>query len=98
MNVENVAININEIEILPVKPHNGLIGWASFCLNNSFYLGNIAIYSRLDGSIRLVFPQKTLPNGKTINIFHPINSVAGALVQEKIENKYNYINSKNHGG
>jgi len=89
--MNKVANHIGEVEILPVKPQNGLLGFASFILNNSIYCGNIALYSRLDGSLRLVYPQKTLPNGKTINIFHPVTRDMGNLFTHAIENKYNDI-------
>lgn len=50
-------IVISEIQIIPVKPKNGLIGFASCVVNNQLYLGSIAIYTRPDGSgYRLVYP------------------------------------------
>lgn len=82
----DAAIQISEFEILPIKPKAGLIGFASFVLNQSFYVSNIAIHTRHDGNIRLVYPAKTLPNGKVVNLFHPITQFAGQLVLEEAEN------------
>lgn len=40
-------ISISEIQIVPVKPNNGLVAFASCVVNNSLYIGNIAIYTSL---------------------------------------------------
>lgn len=61
-------ISLSEIQILPVKPQNGLVAFASFVLNKSFYMGSVAIHSRLDGKgYRLTFPTKS-----GVNLYHPI--------------------------
>ncbi len=67
-------LEISEIQIIPVKPKDGLVVFASCVINNSLYIGNIAIYTSLSKpeGFRLVFPSKTLPNGKDINRVHPI--------------------------
>ena len=39
-----MEITLSEIEIIPVKPHNGLIAFSSFVLNKSFYIGDVAIF------------------------------------------------------
>lgn len=72
-------LRIGDIQIFPVKPRDGLIACASCVINGAFYAGNIAIHTSAvapDG-IRLVYPDKTLPNGKLINCFHPITKQAG---------------------
>lgn len=67
-------ILVSEIQIIPVKPKEGLVAFASCVVNSQFYIGNIAIYTRPNGQdYRLVYPCKVLSNGKKINRFHPIN-------------------------
>jgi len=81
---------ISEIQILPVKPQNGLIAFVSCVINNRFYVGNIALYtspSSPDG-YRLVYPVKMLPNCKEISCFHPINKETGEQVTKAIIQKY----------
>ena len=86
---KKMKIDISEIQILPVKPHNGLLAFCSFVINNSFYVGDIAIYSRLDGSgYRLVYPAKVLSNGVKINCFHPINSDASSVIENQVTNTF----------
>lgn len=88
-------IVVSEIQIIPIKPKDGLVAFASCILNNQFYIGDIAIYTRPDGSdYRLVYPCKVLPNGKKINCFHPINQEAGASIKKAVINKYLEMVSK----
>jgi hypothetical protein len=81
------SIQISEVNFVPIKPLGGLIGFASCVYNRSFYLGSIAVHSRPDGGIRLVYPQI-----RGIDAFHPINrSVGGfleAAVREKMQELY----------
>jgi DNA-binding cell septation regulator SpoVG len=80
---------INEIQIIPIKPHNGLLGFCSFVINSAFFVGDVAIYSRLDGNgYRLVYPLKILANGAKINAFHPINKEATTLIERRVTEAY----------
>ena len=83
-------ISISEIQIVPVKPNNGLVAFASCVVNRSLYIGNIAIYTSPTSSngFRLVYPAKSLPNGKEINCVHPINRETGAAITAAIIDKY----------
>lgn len=82
-------LSISEVDIIPVKPRNGLIAFASCVVNGQLYLGNIAIHTRLDGSgYRLVFPVKVLPNGKEIQCVHPVTRQAGDRLLEAIVEKF----------
>ena len=81
---------ISEIQIVPIKPQNGLVAFVSFVVNNQFYLGNIAIYTSPSNQIgyRLVYPSKILPNGKSINCVYPINQETGNVIQKRIIGQY----------
>jgi DNA-binding cell septation regulator SpoVG len=79
-----MEINLSEIQIIPVKPRNGLIAFCTFIISDSFYVGDVAIYSRLTGGYRLVYPIKVLPNGAKINCFYPINHKSAQAIEEQI--------------
>ena len=82
-------IVVSEIQVLPVKPKDGLVAFASCVINGHFYLGNIGIHTRPDGSdYRLVFPVKILPNGKQIQCFHPVTRQAGESLQRAVIQKF----------
>lgn len=88
-------MQISEIQIIPVKPNNGLVAFASCVINDELYLGSIAIFTRIDGTHRLVYPTRKIGD-KTINIFHPITKKAGSEIEQKIINKYeNVLKGKN---
>lgn len=84
-----MEINLSEIEIVPIKPRIGLLAFVSFVLNNSFYIGDVAIYSRLNqDGYRLVYPVKVLQNGLRVNCFHPINQQVAQAIERQIIDKF----------
>lgn len=85
-----MELSPTEIQIIPVKPKDGLVAFASCVVNNSLYIGNIAIYTSPTNpeGYRLVYPLKTLPNGKEINCVHPITKEAGDTISKAIIRKY----------
>jgi stage V sporulation protein G len=94
-------VKISEIQVIPVKPKEGLIGFASFVLDEKYYVSSVAIYTRLDGSgYRLVYPTKKVGE-KNINIFHPINREAGKIIEEavikKVDELFNDSFDENYG-
>lgn len=86
---------LTEIEIFPVKPKNGLVAFASFVFENSIFIGNVAVHSRPDGSgFRLVYPEKTLPNGKTLQIIYPITKAVGQAIEEAVGKRLEEVAGK----
>jgi len=89
-------LTIKEIQIIPVRPNNGLIAFASCVINNQFYIGDIAIhtsFSRPRG-YRLVYPAKVLVNGKRMNCVYPINKETAELIENSIITKYEELVEK----
>ena len=89
-------IQASEVQIIPVKPKEGLVAFASCVINNALYIGNIAVYTSqsTQSGFRLVYPVKILPNGKEVNCVHPINREAGELISKAIIGKFRDIISK----
>jgi DNA-binding cell septation regulator SpoVG len=87
----NNQTTITEIQIIPVKPKDGLVGFASFVIDEKYYVGSVAIFTRRDGfGYRLVYPTKKVAL-KNINLFHPINEEAGQTIEEKINRKFSEL-------
>lgn len=83
-------ILVTEVQIIPIKPTNGLVAFATCVINKNFYVGNIAVYTSplaKDG-FRLQYPTKKLSSGKQVDCFYPIRKEAGDLVSKVIINKY----------
>ena len=83
-------MKITEIQITPVKPHNGVCAFCSFVFEDSFYMGSIALIHRPDGSYRLSYPAKRIGENN-LNIYHPINKECGEKVLRLIENHYEQL-------
>jgi len=89
--MEPSNVKLSEIQVIPVKPKEGLIGFASFVLDEKYYVSSVAIYTRLNGfGYRLVYPTKKVGE-KNINIFHPINLEVGKIIEEAVIKKVNEI-------
>lgn len=81
---------VTEIQIIPVKPKDGLVAFASLVFNDSFYLSSIGIYTRPQGGYRLTFPTNKIFE-KNIPIFHPICKSVATVIEEAVINKYEAI-------
>jgi len=72
----------------PIRPtEKGLIGFSACLFDNRLSLSSIAVYTKPNGDIRLVFPDRTLPNSRKINIFFPINNETYEVIKEAIVKK-----------
>lgn len=74
---------ISEIQVIPVKANNGLIAFCNFVLFESLYCSSVAIYTRPDGNIRLVYPTKKVGT-RELDIFHPIKREIGQFIEKQI--------------
>jgi stage V sporulation protein G len=84
-----LKVSLSEVQITPVKPRNGLLAFANFVLNDSFYVGDVAVYSRLgQAGFRLVYPIRTLVNGARVNVFHPIRKDVAQEIEAQVSEAY----------
>ena len=74
---------LTEIQVIPIKPQNGLVAFVSFILDGNLYLGSIGVLTRPKGGYRLVYPTKKVGN-KNLNIFYPINKKVAQLVENEV--------------
>jgi len=81
---------LSEIQIIPVKPQNGLVAFASFVLDNNLYLSSIGIMTRLQGGYRLVYPTKKVAE-KNLNIFYPINKEFAQLIENEVVRRFEEV-------
>ena len=77
---------LSEIQIIPIKPQNGLVAFASFVLDGSLYLGSIGIVTRPQGGYRLTYPTKTV-GARDMNIYHPINKSFAETIEKEVLKK-----------
>lgn len=77
---------VSEVNVTPVKPNNGLIAIASVVFDGNIYLNSIAVYTKLDGSYRLLYPTKQVGN-KSVGYHYPINRPTSRLIEDAIFKK-----------
>lgn len=85
---------LTEIQIIPIKPQNGLIAFVSFILNGNLYLGSIGIITRPEGGYRLTYPTKKVGT-RDMNIFHPINKGFADQIEKEVSVKLEEVMNKN---
>ena len=79
-------MKISEVQIVPIKPRDGVIAFASCVLDESLYVGSIAIMTRRGGGYRLVYPTRKIGDA-SIPVYHPIHSgladeLTGAILKK----------------
>ena len=85
-----MKINITEIQIVPVKPRDGLVAFASFVLDDKLYLGSIAIFTRPDGAYRLLYPTKKVGE-RNIHVFYPIQKSFAVAIEVAVIKKFEEV-------
>jgi stage V sporulation protein G len=80
-------MKISEVQIVPVKPSNGLVAFASFVIDKAVYCSSVGIMTRPNGDYRLLYPTKKI-SGRDISIYYPINKDVGRVIQEAVITKY----------
>lgn len=87
---------ISEIQIIPIKPKDGLVAFASFVFGDRLYLGSVGIHSKLDGSgFRLTYPTKQV-GGRDLNIYHPINRETSEAIEKAVISKFKEVMKKSN--
>lgn len=81
---------VSEVNITPIKPDRGLIGFASVVIDSNIYLTSIAIYTKLDGSYRLLYPTKNIGN-RSLGLFYPINRQSSKAIEQAVFKKCNEV-------
>jgi stage V sporulation protein G len=81
---------VTEVQIIPVKPKDGLVAFASFVFDDSFYFASIGIYTRPQGGHRLTYPTRKTAT-TSLPIFHPINKDIAKAIEDVVVGKYEAI-------
>ncbi len=84
---------LSEIQIIPIKPQNGLVAFVSFVLDENLYLGSIGIVTRPQGGYRLVYPTKKVAE-KNLNIFYPISREFALAIEKEVVKQFEDVMKK----
>lgn len=80
-------MNITKVELLPIKPQNGLMAFACVEINNQFYVSSIGVHKRRDGfGYRITYPTRKVGE-QNHTIFHPTEPSLSKEIEMAICNK-----------
>ena len=80
-------MSITNVELLPIKPQNGLIAFASVEIDNQFYINSIGVHKRRDGTgYRITYPTRKVGE-QNLTIFHPTEPSLSREIEQAICDK-----------
>jgi len=87
---------ISNVRILSIVPHNGLVAFASFVVDDSFYFTSVGVHEKLDGSgYRLTYPTKKVGR-KEVYIFKPLYPELSHAIEQALFQAFKNCNYTNH--
>lgn len=80
-------MSITKVELLPIKPQNGLMAFANVEIDNQFYVSSIGVHKRRDGTgYRITYPTRKVGE-QNLTIFHPTEPCLSKAIEQAICNK-----------
>jgi DNA-binding cell septation regulator SpoVG len=80
-------MKIKKVEIVPIRPRDGLVDFASVVLNDAMFLGSIGIHKRLDGNgFRITYPTRKIGESN-MAVFHPLDRELSKEIEQAIVSK-----------
>ena len=83
---------ISEVQIVPIKPQDGLVGFASFVFDDSFYFRSVGIYTRPNGGYRLTYPTRKIAS-EYCHLFHPIKKQISDAIEQAVITQFEALQS-----
>lgn len=83
-------MKIAEIQIIPIKPRDGLLAFACAVVADALYLGGIGIYTRPEGGYRLTFPTRK-SGSNSFSVYHPISKQFAEQLTVAVIAKYEEV-------
>lgn len=84
------GVKISEVSIYPINPTSkGVVGFISFTYSNLFRINDCAIVTKREGGYRIVYPIRTLSNGKTVNSVYPLSAKVAKPIEDFLLMEYN---------
>jgi DNA-binding cell septation regulator SpoVG len=80
---------ISEVTFYPIIPTaKGVVCFTSFTYSNLFKINDCAIVTLKEGGYRIVYPIKTLPNGRVVNVIYPLSAKVGKPIEDFLLTEY----------
>lgn len=79
-------MTVKNVEIIPIKPQNGLLAFASIEIDH-LYIGSIGIHKRRDGrGFRITFPTRKVGDHQ-VTVCHPTTPALSKEIESAITSK-----------
>lgn len=88
-------MSVTEVQIVPIKPSNGLVAFASLVIDDKLYVSSIGVHTKLSGGYRLTYPTKKVSDSN-IQLFHPITWELGREIEEAVIAKVKDVMTLDH--
>jgi len=70
-----------KVNLLPIRPHNGLMAFACIEVDNQFYISSIGVHRRLDGTgYRITYPTRKVGD-QSLTVCHPIDPCLSKTIE-----------------
>jgi DNA-binding cell septation regulator SpoVG len=80
-------MKVTQVEIIPIRPKEGLIALASVTIDDRFYIGSIGVYKKRDCTgYRITFPTRKVGD-HSLTICHPTTPELSKEIESAITNK-----------
>jgi DNA-binding cell septation regulator SpoVG len=80
-------MKVKKVEIVPIKPHEGLLAFASIEIDDLLYIGSIGVHKRRDGNgYRITFPTRRVGEHQ-LTICHPMTPDLSKEIESAITTK-----------
>ncbi|MBM3196268.1 MAG: hypothetical protein FJZ62_05940 [Chlamydiae bacterium] len=80
-------MSITKVEIIPIRPQNGMVGFASVEIEGQFYVSSIGVHKRRDGTgYRITYPTRKVGQ-QDLTIFHPTEPSLSKEIEQAICDK-----------
>lgn len=80
-------MRISEVQVMPIKPADGLVAFASCVIDGQLYIGSLGVHQLLNGTgYRITYPTKKIGT-RQLNYFHPVTKDTGKLIEQAITAK-----------
>lgn len=77
-------MSITKVELLPIRPQNGLIAFASIKLDDRLYITSIGVHKRLDGKgYRITYPTRKIGK-QSVSICYPVEPTMSKEIEMAI--------------
>lgn len=90
-------MSVSEVQIIPIKPRDGLVAFASLVIDGKLYVSSIGVHTKLSGGYRITYPTKKVGT-RSIQLFHPITRELGREIEEvviaKVKNVMTYADDR----